>query len=477
MSAKNPYEVLGVAKDAPEKDIKKAYYALAKKWHPDTSKEENAKEKFHDIQTAYDILSDEKKRAAYDQYGEASTQEGFDPDMFARGGAGGFGGFHEFGSGFGGARSGNASDLFEQLFGGAFGGGGAGPFGGAGGNPFGGQGPRARHVRGDDLETTVTLSFNDACAGTVRKVTITPVVDCNTCSGSGLKPGEKKATCSTCRGTGQQAFQVQGMFMSSTCPTCHGTGTLIPRNARCGECDGVGKVKERKEVDVDIPAGIEDGMKIKLPGEGDAPISGKGPSGDLYVRINVLPSPVFRRQGTNIYHDAKVPLQTALLGGRVRIPTLEGDVDVRVREGTQNGEEAVLKGRGVKSLYGRKNERGDLVVSWKIQIPRSLTTRQRKIIQAFADDVDGRTPDLDFGKAKSSSPSASSSSASDAPHPDKNGDARPYVDPSARAGQDGHDCANDNVIDKAAHAIGGAIGWAERLWGRLTKDHDHKPKK
>lgn len=401
--------------------------------------------------------------------------------MFARGGGGGFGGFQDFGSAFGGARGGNASDLFEQLFGGAFGGAGQNPFGG-GGSSFGGAGPRARHVRGDDLETTVTLSFTDACAGTKRKVTITPVVDCKPCSGSGLKPGEKKATCSTCRGTGQQAFQVQGMFMSSTCPTCHGTGTLIPRSSRCGECDGIGRVKEKREVEVDIPAGIEDGMKIKMPNEGDAPITGAGPSGDLYVRINVRPSPVFRRQGTNIYHDAKVPLQTALLGGRVRIPTLEGEVDVRVREGTQNGEEAVLKGRGVKSLYGRKSERGDLVVSWKIQIPRSLTSRQRKIIQAFADDVEGRTPDLEFGTGPSSPKSSPNSSpspppAADAPHPDKMGDSRPYVDPSARAGQEGHDCANDNVIDKAAHAIGGAIGWAERMWGRLTKDTHDKSKK
>ncbi|KLT38501.1 DnaJ-domain-containing protein [Cutaneotrichosporon oleaginosum] len=357
---KNPYDVLGVAKDASAADIKKAYYGLAKKWHPDTSKEANAAEKFHDIQGAYDILSDEKKRAAYDQYGSASTQEGFDPDMFGRGG-GGFGGFQDFGFG----RPGNAGDLFEQLFGGAFGGG---QF--AGGSPFGGGGARARHVRGDDLETNMTVSFADACQGTKRTLTITPVVDCAPCHGSGLKPGEKKQSCPTCRGTGQQAFQVQGMFMASTCPACNGTGSTIPRSARCGECEGVGRVKERREVEVDIPAGIEDGMKIKIPGAGDAPLSAQGPAGDLYVRVSVKPSTVFRRQGTNIYHDAKVPLQTALLGGRVRIPTLEGEVDVRVREGTQNAEEAVLKGRGVKSLYGRKGERGDLVVSWKVQIPR-----------------------------------------------------------------------------------------------------------
>jgi molecular chaperone DnaJ len=161
------------------------------------------------------------------------------------------------------------------------------------------------------------------------------------------------------------------MFMASTCQACGGAGSTIPRSARCGECDGVGRVKERKVVDVQIPEGVEDGMRVKLPGSGDAPLSANGPPGDLYVRVSVKPSTVFRRQGTTLYHDAKVPLHTALLGGRVRIPTLEGDVEVRVREGTQNGEEAVLKGRGIKSVYGhRGGERGDLVVGWKIQIPR-----------------------------------------------------------------------------------------------------------
>lgn len=145
---------------------------------------------------------------------------------------------------------------------------------------------------------------------------------------------------------------------------------MIPRSARCGECDGLGRLKEKQEIEVDIPAGIEDGMKVKLPGKGDMPLGASGPAGDLFVRVNVRSSPVFRRQGTNIYHEAKVPLHTAMLGGKVRIPTLEGDVEVRVREGTQNGEEAVLKGRGVKSLMGLSRERGDLVVGWKVQIPR-----------------------------------------------------------------------------------------------------------
>lgn len=308
-------------------------------------------------------MSDDKKRKAYDTYGSASTQEGFDPNGF--GGAGGFGGFQGFG-GFGGG-AGNAGDLFESLFGSSFGRG-----AGGGGNPFGGGGgARQRNVKGDDLEATVTLSFLEAAMGASRKINITPVVDCKPCTGSGLKPGETKQTCSSCRGTGQQALQFQGMVMASTCQACGGAGSSIPRNARCGECEGVGRVRERKSVDVEIPEGVEDGMKVKIPNAGDQPLSASGPPGDLYVRVNVKPSSVFRRQGTNIYHDAKVPLHTALLGGRVRIPTLEGDVEVRVREGTQNGEEAVLKGRGLKSVFGhRGGDRGDLVVGWKIQIPR-----------------------------------------------------------------------------------------------------------
>jgi molecular chaperone DnaJ len=329
---------------------------LAKKWHPDSNSEKGAQERFVEIQSAYDILSDESKRQAYDQYGSASTEEGFDPN-FARAG-GGFGGFQDFG-GFGG-RAGNAGDLFESLFGGAFGGGGG----------FGGAGARARPMRGDDIEVSTTISFLEMCTGVVRRITIAPVVTCKPCSGSGVKPGQKKTQCPTCRGTGEQTFQVQGMFMSSTCRACGGEGSTIPRGAQCGDCNGVGRVKEKREVEVAIPAGVEDGMKVKAFGRGDQPLSGNGPNGDLLIRVHVTPSKDFRRQGTNVYHEAKVPLQTALLGGRVRIPTLEGEVDVRVKPGTQYGEEAVMKGRGVNTVQGLSRARGDLIISWKVQTPR-----------------------------------------------------------------------------------------------------------
>ncbi|KAK4686262.1 molecular chaperone DnaJ, partial [Tremellales sp. Uapishka_1] len=464
-AAKDPYKVLGVAKDATSSDIKKTYYQLAKKWHPDTNKDKGANERFLEIQNAYDILSDDSKRQAYDQYGAASQQEGFDPNSPR--GAGGFGGFQDFGSAFGG-RGGNTGDLFESLFGGSFG----------GGSPFGGGGSRQRPVKGDDLEATVTLSFMESCAGTKKKINIRPVVDCQPCSGSGLKPGEKKSSCATCRGTGQQQFQIQGMIMASTCQTCGGSGSTIPKSARCGECDGVGKVKEKKEIEVEIPAGIEDGMKIKLPNEGDKPLSATGPPGDLFVRINVKPSSVFRRQGTNIYHDAKVPLYVALLGGKMRIPTLEGDVEVRVREGTQNGEEAVLKGRGVKSVYGRgaRNERGDLIVAWKIQIPRSLSSFQKKILRAYADDVEGKPPYVSFDPPASSSGTSSSApppitETPSAPTPDSNSSTGrprstspppPFVETEPGPNSPSHP---QGVVGVIASAIGGALGWAERFFG------------
>ncbi|WVQ70959.1 chaperone DnaJ [Cryptococcus sp. DSM 104548] len=474
-SAKDPYDVLGVKKEASASDIKKAYYALAKKWHPDSSKEANAKDRFHEIQSAYDVLSDDKKRKAYDTYGSASQQEGFDPNF--PGGAGGFGGFQGFGSGFGG----NTSDLFESLFGGQFGGA-RGGFG---------AGARSRPVRGDDLEAGVTLDFLEACKGTTRKVTITPVVDCKPCAASGLKPGEKKTQCPTCRGTGQQTFQVQGMIMASTCQACGGAGSSIPPGAKCGGCDGVGKVKDKKVVDVEIPAGMEDGMAIRVPGAGDMPLSASGPPGDLLVRVSVRPSPKFRRQGTNIYHDAKVPLHTALLGGVIRIPTLEGDVDVKVKGGTQNGEEAVLKGRGVQSVYSRggKSERGDLVVQWKIQIPRSLTPFQRKILQAYADDLEGRTPQISFGPSPSESsatpngetssrytsrPSASWPTHPDAPRRTIYEKPRPSSSPSSPSSSQQEssrpyepvDSDDSGLAGKVAGAVGGMIGWVERLFGR-----------
>ncbi|SPO27505.1 related to MDJ1 - heat shock protein [Ustilago trichophora] len=385
-STKDPYSVLGVKKDADPKDIKRAYYGLAKKFHPDTNKEKGSKERFVEIQNAYDLLSDEKKRAAYDQYGTTDGQPGFDP--FGGGGsspfgAGGFGGFQDFG-GF--SNAGNAGSIFESLFG-AFGGGGR-P--GQRGPGFGGAG-FAGEARGEDLETTINLSFEEACKGTKRKVVINPIERCGTCTGSGLKPGAKKSTCGTCNGTGTRTFVIQSGFqMATTCPSCGGAGSTVAPGDNCNTCDGIGRVRGRKEVEIDLPAGVDDGFRIRKDGFGDVPLSGAGTPGSLYVRINVAPSRVWRRQGSTLFYPATIPFHTAVLGGKVRVPTLDGPVEVRVPAGTQVGEEMILPGRGVPSPT-RRGQKGDLMVQFEVSMPRSLTKRQREILQQYADEVEGRS--------------------------------------------------------------------------------------
>ncbi|KAL0950813.1 hypothetical protein HGRIS_007577 [Hohenbuehelia grisea] len=402
-SAKDPYEVLGVKRDASSAEIKKVYFSLARKYHPDTNTDKNAQDKFVEIQEAYDTLKDSEKRAAYDKFGSASQQPGFDPNAFSQG----FGGFqHGFpGSGESGGFGGfnGSSDLFSQLFG-----------------SFGSRGSSRGFAssRGADLQTSIGVSFLEACKGASKKINITPVVDCSTCSGSGMKKGVKRDTCRACNGTGSQTFVIESGFqMASTCGSCAGTGQSVPRGGECSTCSGAGKVRVRKTVQVDIPAGVEDGMTIRIPKAGDAALQGKGPNGDLLVHVNVTPSKQFVRQGSNLYHEAKVQMHTALLGGKVRVPTLDGDVDVRVPGGTQQGEEMVLKGRGVPSVYG--GDSGDLFVTFSVQLPRSLTQRQRQLLQAYADDLEGRTP----AKEPSETPSRAAKGATD---PDN---ASPYKEP------------------------------------------------
>lgn len=379
-SVKDPYATLGVKRDASAKDIKGAYYDLAKKFHPDTSKEKGAKERFVEIQSAYDILSDEKKKAAFDRFGTTDDSAGgFNPF----GGGGGGAGFDPFSGGFGGFQgfSGNpqdAGDFFEGLFG-AFGGGrsrNSGP-------GFAGE------SRGEDLETTLNISFEEACRGTTKNVTIAPVERCNTCEGAGLKKGAKKSTCTVCNGTGTRTFVIQSGFqMASTCPACSGAGQTVAAGDECGTCEGVGRVRSRKTIDVKVPPGVDDGAKIRMDGQGDVPLQGAGPAGSLYVRIGVRSSKIWRRQGSNLYYPATIPFHTAILGGKARVPTLDGDVDVRVPAGTQVGDEMLLRGRGVPSLM-RRGDKGDLLVQFEVTIPRSLTKRQKEILQEYVDEVEG----------------------------------------------------------------------------------------
>ncbi|KAJ7456647.1 DnaJ protein [Mycena latifolia] len=367
---KDPYKVLGVERDATPAQIKKVYFSLARKYHPDTSTDKSAQDKFVEIQAAYDILKDEKKRQAYDQYGAASQEPGFDPNAFSGFGGGNFSGFQGFGSTFGGGDA----DIFSQLFQG-----------------LGGSRSGFSQSRGGDLEVAIRISFLEACKGTSRKVNITPVADCSPCSGTGLKSGAKRSSCSACKGTGTRTFVIDSGFqMASTCNACAGTGSTVSRNAECSHCGGVGKVRTKTTVQVDITPGVEDGTTLRVLKRGDAPISGKGNPGDLLVRIHVTASKDFSRQGNNLYHKTRIPMHVALLGGKVRVPTLDGDVDVRVPMGTQQDEEMVLKGRGVPSPHGA--EGGDLFVSFSVQLPRTLTDRQRELLQQYADDIEGRSP-------------------------------------------------------------------------------------
>ncbi|KAI0359095.1 hypothetical protein OH77DRAFT_1575621 [Trametes cingulata] len=416
---KDPYQVLGVKRDASPAEIKKTYFALARKYHPDTNPDKNAQEKFVEIQEAYDILKDEKKRAEYDKYGAASQQPGFDANAYENarsfaGGGFGFGGFQDFSGAFGGRRTGGA-DLFEHLF-----------------SSFtGGAGPGFTHShRGSDVETTIGISFMEACKGTSRTVTINPVVQCNTCSGSGLKAGAQRTTCSSCNGSGVRSYVIQSGFqMQTTCPACDGTGSTVPPGSQCNTCAGVGQVRAKKSVKVDIPPGVEDGMALKLPGQGDAPIGGTGRPGDLLVRINVAPSKTFKRQGANLYHEARIPVHTALLGGRVRVPTLDGEVDVRVPSGTQPGEQMVLKGHGISPAL--RSGKGDLFVTFNVQLPRSLTPRQREILQQYADDVEGRTSGSSRQEPSSKASTDGTSSSGDRPASQSGDTSNGTVSPSS----------------------------------------------
>ncbi|KAF9015000.1 hypothetical protein BDQ17DRAFT_1418127 [Cyathus striatus] len=349
-ASKNPYDVLGVKPDASAADIKKIYFSLARKYHPDTNPDKNARDKFVEIQEAYDTLKDDKKRAAFDKYGAASQQPGFDPDASQ-----GLGLVASL------ALVQVVFPVVFQMLVALFG------FGKGSGKSRSGF---SANVRGEDVESVLDINFTEACKGT-----------------------KKKVTCTACGGSGTRTFVIQNGFqMASTCDVCSGVGSTIPLGSQCSTCGGAGKVRTRKTVQVDIPAGVENGMTIRVNNAGDAPITGKGATGDLLVRINVAPSKVFKRQGNNLYYEARIPFHTAVLGGKLRVPTLDGDVDVRIPGGTQQGEEMVLKSRGVTSVYGGGN--GDLFVTFSVVLPRpvssSLSKRQRELLQAYADDIEGR---------------------------------------------------------------------------------------
>ncbi|KAJ5604548.1 hypothetical protein N7510_009702 [Penicillium lagena] len=417
----DPYKVLGVDKNASAGDIKKAYYGMAKKYHPDTNKDEHAKEKFSEAQSAYEVLSDAKKRENYDRFGSAAFDQsgGFDPNAAGANPFTGAGGFHGFGGGFGGGgfNGGFSGDInFEDLFGAFTGGARRGPRGRR--NPF-----QEQILVGEDIEVQTNISFMDAAKGTSQDIVITPLTECGTCNGDGLKQGAKRSQCSSCNGSGTRVHFMQGGFqLAATCDTCSGTGMTVPRGSECGSCHGNGVVRERKTIQVKIPGGVEDGQRMRVPGEGDAPPTGTAAAagartqrGDLYVSIRVAPDHRFSRNGSDILYTASIPLTTALLGGEVTIPTLDNEVKVKVSTGTGTGDRITLSGMGMKKLGSRSrfSPTGDLKVEFKVAMPKYLTGNQRTILEVLADEMNDKTAKRTMNFSKDSPPPSSESGNGD----------------------------------------------------------------
>ena len=351
------YEVLGVDKGADEATLKKAYRQLAKKYHPDMNPDDKEAEvKFKEVNEAYDVLSDADKRAKYDQYGHAA----FDP---AAGGAGGgFGGFGDFG------------DIFSSFFGGGFGG-----FGGSGATR---NGP----IRGDDIGARVSVSFEEAAFGVKKDISYNRVCRCPDCAGSGAAKGSSAETCGKCHGSGQMRVmqRLGGMQFQSTttCDGCRGKGKIIKNP--CNNCRGTGFIRITKKLEVSIPAGIDDGERIALRGQGNDGRNGGG-AGDLILQVNVKPHAIFERDGYHIFCEVPLPVTDAILGAEIEIPTLEGNMKYNIPEGTQPGTTFTVKGQGIPYI-NNKTRRGDLLFRVSVEIPRSLTDKQKEQVRAFAND-------------------------------------------------------------------------------------------
>ena len=340
------------------------------------------------------MLSDPKKKEAWDQYGAAAFDQGagFDPSGAGAGAGGPFGGAAGAG-GFSGFQGGFGQDFsFEDLFS-AFGGGGRRQRGSRG-SPF-----QEEILVGENIEVQTNISFMDAAKGNARDILITPLVQCKTCLGNGLKKGTSRTECKRCGGSGTRIHFMQGGFqMASTCDQCGGQGVLIPRGGECSTCAGNGVVRERRTVTVDIPGGVEDGMRLRVPGEGDAPPTGvaanpsaKSTRGDLYVFIRVAPDSRFSRQGADVFYTASLPLTTAILGGQVTVPTLDGEVKVKVATGTATGDRITLGGMGMRKLGARRGAQGDLKVEFKVTMPKYLSSNQRTIMEMLADEMGDQT--------------------------------------------------------------------------------------
>ena len=355
------YEVLGVEKNADDAAIKKAYRALAKKYHPDMNPgDQEAEKKFKEASEAYAVLSDPEKRKQYDQFGHAAFE----------GGAGGAGGFDFSGMDFG--------DIFGDIFGDFFGGG------------TSRRGPDNGPRRGANLRARVRITFEEAVFGCEKQIEITLKDECTTCGGSGAKPGTSKDTCPKCGGKGKVMYTQQSLFGMvqnvQTCPECGGTGQIIKE--KCKDCHGTGYIAKRKKISVMIPAGIDNGQSVRIRDKGEPGING-GPRGDLLVEVMISGHPIFQRQDTNLYSTAPISFAQAALGGEVRISTIDGDVLYDVKPGTQTDTRIRLKGKGVPSLRN-KNVRGDHYVTLVVQVPTGLSSEAKEALRKF-DEVSGNS--------------------------------------------------------------------------------------
>lgn len=355
MSKRDYYEVLGLQKGASKDEIKKAYRKLSKQYHPDINKEADAAEKFKEIAEAYEVLSDDQKRAHYDQFGHTDPNAGFGGGGFSGGGFGGF------------------EDIFSSFFGGGR-----------------RQDPNAPR-KGDDLQFRMNISFEEAVFGKETEVEIPREENCDTCNGSGAKPGTTPQNCSQCGGSGEvnQAVETPfGRMMNRrTCPSCRGAGKIIVD--KCTTCRGNGKVQKRKKIKVTIPAGVDDGQQLRVAGQGEPGFNG-GPSGDLYIVFSVREHEHFERDGDDIYYELKLTFPQAALGDEIEVPTVHGKVKLKIPAGTQSGAQFRIKDKGVKNVHGYGQ--GHQYVIVKVVTPTKLTEKQKQLLRDFA-ELSGDIPE------------------------------------------------------------------------------------
>ncbi|MBZ8133619.1 molecular chaperone DnaJ [Afifella sp. IM 167] len=350
MSKRDYYEVLGVSRTVDEKELKSAFRKLAMKFHPDRNPDDHeAEHRFKEVGEAYEVLRDPQKRAAYDRFGHQAFEQG---GFGARGGAAGAAGFGSF------------SDIFDDIFG---------EFMSGGARRSGGR------ERGSDLRYNLEVTLEEAYTGKTVEIEVPTSVSCDNCGGSGAKPGSSPTTCPTCRGAGR-VRATQGFFqIQQTCPTCQGRGAIV--TDPCEKCSGSGRLSERRTLSVNIPAGIEDGTRIRVAGEGEAGLRG-GPAGDLYIFLSIKPHEFFQRDAADIFCRVPVSFTTAALGGQFEVPTVDGGrTRVRVPEGTQTGKQFRLKGKGMPVLRSRNH--GDMYVQIIVETPQNLSRRQREILEEF----------------------------------------------------------------------------------------------